>query len=130
MAKKTITVENWLGHTFSTGGYAGKDYLDFQRVAKKDLKKIAQSVGFKLHSFDPNHYCFTAVLQHESTGGFVYVSVSDVRLGRDYWYNRVLYRTMKHEKDWIGGSNQWCAWNELAAALTRVYSARGGICDV
>ena len=47
MPKKTPVVEDWLNHEFSTGGYAGKDYLDFQRAAKRDLKKIAQSAGYK-----------------------------------------------------------------------------------
>jgi len=126
MARKTPVVEDWLGHEFSTGGYAGKDYLDFQRAAKRDLKKIAQSAGFSLHSFGPNHYCFTAVLRHEATGAFVYVSISDVRFGQDHWYNRVLYRSMKHEKDWTGGPNQRCAWNELATALTRMCDTNGG----
>lgn len=121
MPKKTPVVEDWLNHEFSTGGYAGKDYLDFQRAAKRDLKKIAQSAGFQMHSFSPNHYCFSAVLRQESSGAFAYVSVSDVRSGGRVWYNRVLYRTMRHEKDWTGGFNNFCAWNELAEALTRLY---------
>lgn len=115
-----------MGHEFSTGGYAGKDYLDFQRAAKRDLKKIAQSAGFQMHSFNPNHYCFSAVLRQESSGAFVYVSVSDVRSGGRVWYNRVLYRTMRHEKDWTGGFNNFCAWNELAEGLTRLCRMSGG----
>ena len=121
MPKKTPVVEDWLNHEFSTGGYAGKDYLDFQRAAKRDLKKIAQSAGFQMHSFSPNHYCFSAVLRQESSGAFAYVSVSDVRSGGRVWYNRVLYRTMRHEKDWTGGFKKLWAWNEVAEALTRGY---------
>ena len=25
----------------------------------------------------------------------------------------VLYRTMKHPKDWTGGGNHWCGWEDL-----------------
>lgn len=122
MSKKTPVVEDWVEHQFSTGPYAGKDYIGFQRAAKRDLKKAAQSAGFTLHKFLPNHYCFSAVLRHqEDTEIFAYVSVSDVRIGSNRWYEQVLYRTMKHEKDWTGGHNQWCRWDELAQALAGLF---------
>ena len=57
----------------------------------------------------------------ENSGAFAYVSMSDVRSGGRVWYNRVLYRTMRHEKDWTGGFNNFCAWGELAEALARLY---------
>ena len=122
MSKKTPVVEDWVEHQFSTGPCAGKDYIGFQRAARRDLKKAAQSAGFTLHKFLPNHYCFSAVLRHqEDTEIFAYVSVSDVRIGSSRWYEQVLYRTMKHEKDWTGGQNQWCRWDELAQALAGLY---------
>lgn len=122
MSKKTPVAEDWLERQFSTGATAGKDYIDFQRAARRDLKKAAQSAGFTLHRFLPNHYCFSAVLQHqEDTEVFAFVSVNDVRIGSAIWYEQVLYRTMKHEKDWTGGDNQWCRWDKLAEALTGLY---------
>lgn len=130
MPSKAFAVERWRNHEFSSGSYAGEDYLAFQRAAKKDLKNIAQSAGFQLHGFNPNHYCFSAVLQHEGTGAFVYVSVGDVRGPAGRWYDRVLYRTMRHEKDWTGGINQWCRWDELAAALSQMRCTKGGGRDV
>lgn len=110
------TIEKWRTHQFSSGGETGKDYLAFQKAAKADLKKQAQSAGYALHMFHPNHYCFSAVLRNVETGGFIYVSVGDVRFNRR-WYDDVLYRTMAHEKDWTGGPNQRCAWPDIEKSL-------------
>lgn len=69
--------------------------------------KQAAAAGYKLYKFNKNHYCFSAVLQDEETGRYVYVTVGDVR--RTYkWDGDVLYHTMAHEKDWTGGRNHFC----------------------
>lgn len=126
MPRRTPVVEDWLNHKFSTGCYPGEDYLKFQKAARRDLRKIAKSVGFKLLKFNPNHYEFSAVLQNESNGSCVYVAISDVRHPWWYddtlpwWYKNVLYRTMKNESDWRGGPNHWCSWNELSNTLTHL----------
>lgn len=100
----------WLGHRFSTGITAGEDYLKFQGDSKKDLKKMAEENGLKLHEFNKNHYCFSAVLT-DGLGHFIYVSQPDVRFERDI--NKILIRTMAHEKDWTGGRNNYCSWEEV-----------------
>lgn len=119
------TMEKWLNHTFSSGCETGQDYDAFQRAARADLKKQAKAVGYALHKFYPNHYEFSAVLRDETTGEFVYVSISDVRCGKR-WYDQVLYRTMAHEKDWTGGFNQYCLWPEIAQSLERMRLRRCG----
>lgn len=113
----TNKLEKWVNHKFSTGDTAGNDYLAFQREARADLRKQAAAAGYRLFKFNKNHYCFSAVLQGEKTGDFVYVSVNDVRFNTN-WYNKVLYRTMKHEKDWAGCTNQYCAWDSITIALS------------
>lgn len=116
-------LERWTRHEFSSGSYAGEDYLKFQREARTDLRKQAAVAGYKLFKFNKNHYCFSAVLQDEETGSFVYVSVGDVR-GSSRWYGEVLYRTMKHEKDWTGGPNRFCRWDEITEALSSMKNVR------
>lgn len=112
-------LEKWMTHRFSSSGCAGKDYLAFQREARTDLKKQALAAGYGLSQFNKGHYCFSAVLQDEETGDFVYVSVSDVRFSPG-WYSNVLYRAMAHEKDWTGGPNRYCRWDGLSMALTEM----------
>lgn len=118
-------IEEWGAHQFSTGCETGSDYLAFQKAAKADLRKQARAAGYALHSFHPNHYCFSAVLRDEETGGFIYVSVSDVRFN-SRWYDRVLHRAMAHEKDWTGGQNQYCAWTGIREALEQYRMRRCG----
>ncbi len=114
------TIEKWLNHEFSSGTVAGDDYKKFQRAAKADLKKKAESVGYTLHSFRPGHYEFSAVLCDTETEKFIYVAIRDVRYYGNKWYNEVLYRTMENDKDSHGGTNQWCAWPNLPEALERM----------
>lgn len=103
--------DKWLNHQFSSGSYAGDDYLKFQRDCKSDLNKMAKDNGLTLHKFMKNHYCFSAVLKTEDDK-FIYVSHSDVRhklLNSD----QILVRTMKHDEDWTGGFNNFCKWNNI-----------------
>ena len=117
MANKNLL--KWLNYEFSSGTVAGQDYLAFQRAAKADLKKQAESVGYTLHSFTKGHYWFSAVLLDNETGNFIYISISDVRFFQNKWFTNVLYRTMKHDKDWTGGHNQYCSWDKIADALKK-----------
>ena len=103
----------WLNHTFSSGTDPLPDYVEFQRKMRFDLKRIAKNNNLELHSFNKNHYEFSAVLKDIHEDKFIYVSISDVRYWKNEWYNHVLIRTMEHDKDWTGGSNHYCKWEEI-----------------
>lgn len=45
---------------------------------KKWTEHEFSSGGYRLHKFNKYHYCFSAVLQDEETGSYVYVSVGSV----------------------------------------------------
>lgn len=105
----------WLNHTFSSSTYPLSDYIEFQKLMRLDLKKITKNNDLELHSFNKNHYEFSAVLKDIHEDKFIYVSISDVRYWKNDWYNHVLIRTMKHDKDWTGGSNHYCKWEEIGA---------------
>jgi hypothetical protein len=106
-------MENWVSFQFSSGGFAGSDYIAFQKNAKIDLKAMAEENGFVLHGFSKGHYEFSAVLKDKETETYIYVSISDVRFFPNKWWYEVLYRTMAHEKDWTGGSNCFCRWSDI-----------------
>ena len=49
-----------------------------------------------------NHYCFTAFIKtHDDL--YVYISIPDVRFWKNEWYNHILIREAKDEKDYHGG---------------------------
>ena len=81
------------------------EYLEFQRDYRNVLKNIGNEIGFNLYSFNKGHYNFSVVVQSNKSKQFYYISISDVRDIKNKWANNILYRTMKYEKDWIGGYN-------------------------
>lgn len=118
-------MKTWQAHTFSSGPCAGEDYIAFQKAMRADLNKQLKSAGLTLKQFSKNHYCFSAVVTDGER--FAYISVSDVR-GNRRIFSEVLYRTMAHEKDWRGGDNRYCAWNDVGAACKELL-ARAALRD-
>lgn len=86
------------------GGITSPDYKTFERKYKNYLKKVANDIGGELVKFNPNHYEFSCFVKRNDK--LVYISISDTRYFKNEWYNNILIRTAKHEKDYTGGSNQ------------------------
>lgn len=61
--KNKLRAEKWRDYKFSTGTTTGEDYLSFQKDARSDLNKMAKEEGMKIHNFNRNHYCFSAILE-------------------------------------------------------------------
>ena len=93
------------------------EYLEFQRDYRNVLKNIGNEIGFNLYSFNKSHYNFSVVVQSNKSKQFYYISISDVRDIKNKWANNILYRTMKHEKDWAGGYNNYSKLEELSYNL-------------
>lgn len=110
-------LEKWCGYEFSTGISPGEDYLKFQREAKTELRKILLDAGFEMFKFLPNHYEFSCIAKKADEDRYYYISISDVRTFRDKWWNAVLYRAMKDEKDYRGEQNHYCKWGEIGERL-------------
>lgn len=103
-------IEDW-------GGTTSQEYKNFQRNYRSVLKEIGKNIDFELHSFNKNHYDFSAVMKSNMTNQFYYLSISDVRYWKNEWANNILYRTMEHEKDWTGGSNRYSTLENLSENL-------------
>lgn len=99
-------LEKYLNYEFSTGVCTGQDYKTFQTKYINYLKTICTQNNWQLVNIGRNHYQFSAFIKN-STGFYVYISISDVRFFKNEWYNRVLIRTAKSERDYIGGNNNF-----------------------
>lgn len=117
--KNKLKAEKWRDYKFSTGTTTGEDYLSFQKDARSDLNKMAKEEGMKIHNFNRNHYCFSAILETQD-GKYVYVSISDVRFFPNEFLEHVLIRTMKNEKDYTGGRNNYCLWSDIGKTATKL----------
>ena len=96
------TLEGFKDWKFSSGGTTGEDFNIFARLFKKHIQKNLP-VGSNLVAFSKGHYYVSGFVERGDK--FVYFSVPDVRFFPGEWYNNILVRTAKHEKDYTGGSN-------------------------
>lgn len=105
------TIEDW-------GSVTSKDYESFQRKYRNHLKKVCEANGMELVRFNPNHYEFSAFVKKDDK--YVYISISDVRYFRNAWYNNILIRTAKHERDYTGGWNRYTSLPLLENSLVKM----------
>ena len=117
--KNKLKAEKWRNYEFSTGATTGEDYTSFQKDARSDLNKMAKEEGLIVHSFNKNHYCFSAILKTQG-GKYIYTSISDVRFFPNEFLDHVLIRTMKNEKDYTGGTNNYCLWSDIGKTATKL----------
>ena len=109
----TRSIEDW-------GVIVSNDYNAFQTKYKNFLKKLCKENGYELVRFNPNHYCFSCFIKGNDK--FVYISISDVRYFSNEWFNNILIRTVNHEKDYHGGTNQYTS---LPCLETKIQSMLG-----
>ncbi|MCD7832946.1 MAG: hypothetical protein LUH00_02995 [Lachnospiraceae bacterium] len=117
-----MNYDTWKIHDFSTGITSGDDYKKFQRNMRSDLRKQAADNHMVIQEFSGSHYEFSAILKSETTGKLVFVSISDVRFFKNQWFNHVLFRRMKDEKDYSGGNNHFCSWPEIGRKAAQLAS--------
>ena len=113
-----MKVKDYVRIEFESSTMRTRQYVLFENKCKKELKAMLKPRGIKLHNFIGNHFEWCAVL--EKGGKFVYVQLSDVRFWQ--WYDNVLIRTMAHDKDWRGGENHKCAFNEIGDYADKLFS--------
>jgi hypothetical protein len=85
------------------GSDLSKEFKSFFRSEKKRITESLTKLGCTKIEMDYGFYFFSGFFTSKS-GQIYYFSVSDVR---HFSYDRIMYRTAKHYKDWTGGSNQW-----------------------
>ena len=109
---KLHELEKYLNYQFSTGCYTGKDYLTFQRKYINYLRALCKERNWTLVNVGKNHYCFTTFIKTDYDL-YVYISIPDVRFLKNEWYNHILIREAKDEKDYHGGRNHYTTLPEL-----------------
>lgn len=111
-------LNKWYGKEIDDwGSVTSPEYKQFQNEYRSLLKQIGKDNDFELHSFNNNHYDFSAVMKSNKTNCYYYISISDVRYFSNEWANHILYRTMEHDKDWTGGHNCYSKLEELGNNL-------------
>ena len=102
------------------GDYTHCNYFKryFMRIARRELKAIAQKIGASVVFTTGEYFEYSAFFCKD--GKYIYVHVGDVRYDKN-WYDKVLYRTAKNERDYTGGTNWHCGYEELPSQLLDMF---------
>lgn len=117
---KLHELEKYLNHEFSTGCYTGDDYKTFQRKYINYLRALCKENGWELCNPSKGHYIFSAFIRNPE-GNYIYISIPDVRFWKNQWYNHILIRCARNEKDYHGYGNNYTHLIELAQTAQRLF---------
>lgn len=100
-------IEKWLGHEFESSCYTTDEFLEFSKDFMKFLRRETKKSDLEISDFSLGHFEVSGFLKNNKTDKMAYFSVSDVRFFKDEWFNNVLVRTAKNNKDFTGGFNNY-----------------------
>ncbi len=88
----------------------------FERIGKKAMREVAESLELKQYdiSFNPGGIAVSGDLRLMgmwSEGNGIYISMN-----KDFpeaSWGQILYRRIKHMKDFTGGTNNWCKFADM-----------------
>ena len=92
-----------------TGGDLGQDFRTLFTKEKNRITKALMALGCTDIEMSRQFYYYFGFFTSK-TGQIYYFSCSDVR---HFTYDKILYRTATHNRDFTGGSNQYVNRNEL-----------------
>ena len=104
-------IASWLGNSFESSSCLTEEFDSFYKQYRKELK--AKLKGFELVNISRGHFYISGFVKNTTTNKLAYFSTSDVRYSPDNWYNNILVRTAKHDRDYTGGRNDNATWNNL-----------------
>lgn len=115
---KNYDFESWEVPEKYNGDFSPQNYFkgEFVPALRKEFKAIAKNLNAEL-KFSHNYFECSAFFS--VNGKYIYVHIGDVRFNN--WYESVLYRTAKDDKDYSGGSNCYCGYERLEEELASTF---------
>ena len=111
------SLEDWRNITFESSSVKTKEFISFSKMFRSKIKKEANLKELEIINWSNGHFYCSAFLKNKETEKFVYLSISDVRHFKNDWYDNILVRTAKNEKDYTGGSNRTATINNIGKFL-------------
>ena len=112
-------LREFVNYQFSSNIYIEDDFKSFNTKFKNAIKKLLPD-GFELHHWNRGHYYCSGVIKTPNDK-FIYISIPDVRYWQNEWITNILYRTMKHDKDWTGGPNNYTSLFTFTEDIKKLY---------
>lgn len=114
---KKNEIEQWLGHEFESSTGLTKEFAQFAKDFKKHILS-ALPQGSELVMWSRGHFEVCGFVKRGNK--YVYFSISDVRYWPDGWYNDILVRTAKGERDYTGGCNHTTTLPKFTEAVEKL----------
>ena len=95
--------KKWLNHEFQSSSVKTPEFKSFSNDFIKDLKSLAQ--GYEFVNVNKGHFYVSGFIKKDDK--YAYFSISDVRYFKNEWYNHIMIRTAKSDKDYTGGNNNY-----------------------
>ena len=111
-----MKLEQYLTTEFESSCYKTKQFNSFARTYKNSVKKQI-SPKFEIVSTTNGHFFISYFVKNTENNNIAYISISDVRYFPNGWYNNILVRTAKDLKDFSGGCNTYCNFDNLLSQL-------------
>lgn len=123
MATSTF-IRKWNNKPLQDDGcYVSKEYNTFQNAFKREMSKIAESMGATLVNFSKGHYDVSGFI--ERNGKYVYFSYSSSLCGdratpKLKESNAMYCRTAENAKDYRGGYNNHTSFEDCESVIGRL----------
>ena len=108
-------VKKYKNVLFESSAFETSEFKKFASSFCRALRKDVKEGDFEIVNISKGHFELSAFLKHKESGKFIYFAIPDVRwstLGTS-WYDHVLYRTAKDDRDFTGGHNNFCPLSKL-----------------
>lgn len=125
---KTNFIKKWDGKVLEDwGSSVSKEFSTFQNAMKREVNRIAKEIGAELVSFHKGHYDCSWFVKRN--GHYVYGSYSVLGVRsmvclteetQQGSFLSVYCRTAEHEKDYRGGCNNNCYFEDVQDVMDRL----------
>jgi len=107
-------IKKWLDYQFESSSSLTPEFAEFRKEIKRYIKKLLPDYLELIMPFSSLHFAFSGFIKNKKTGEYVYFSCSDVRNWQNEWYDNLLIRTAENDRDFTGGSNDFCRLPDIA----------------
>lgn len=120
----TTFIKKWNNkYLADDGAWVSKEFNAFQNAFKREMDKLAQSIGATLVRFSKGHYDVCGFI--ERNGKYVYFDYSSALCGSRstpmLTSSTAMYcRTAEHDKDYRGGYNNFTSFVECKDLIDRL----------
>ncbi len=120
----TTFIRKWNNkHLADDGAYVSKEFNTFQNAFKREMDKMAQSIGATLVRFGKGHYDMYGFI--ERGGKYVYFDYSSALCGSRSTpmltnSHAMFCRTAENEKDYRGGCNNFTSFEKCIEVIDRL----------